>query len=452
MAKTKTQFVCQHCGYTTPKWLGKCPECGTWDSLVEEVQTTEKARSFLKTATKIAPTTINKVAKVEVKRIATGVGEFDRVLGGGIVPGSLLLLGGEPGIGKSTIALDVGMKIASEKHKVLYVSGEESEAQTAMRAERLGTASEQILIMTATDLDAILLQASAAQIELLVIDSIQTMYSPELETAAGSVGQVRECTAKLLRFAKESNIAVMIIGHVTKEGNIAGPRLLEHMVDVVLQFEGERYYAFRVLRALKNRFGSTNESGIFSMEENGLQEILNPSGLFLEEKQDNATGSVITAIMEGNRPLLAEIQALVARTPYGMPRRTAVGIDFNRVNMLIAVLEKHLHLDFGTADAYVCAVGGMKIKEPTADLAIAMALFSSLKERPLPEGVLVLGEIGLTGQLRRVPSVPRAIKEAQKLGFHHFIVPHGSFATGKNLPKGVQEVKTVSEALHLLFK
>lgn len=452
MAKTKTQFVCQSCGYTSAKWLGKCPECGTWDSMVEEALAVEKSRSFLKTATKVQPTTISKVAKVEVKRIATGISEFDRVLGGGIVPGSLILLGGEPGIGKSTIALDVGMKIAEGGAKVLYVSGEESEAQTAMRAERLGKASDNILIMTATELAAILVQAEQAKPELLVIDSIQTMYNAELETAAGSVGQVRECTSKLLRFAKETNIAVIIIGHVTKEGNIAGPRLLEHMVDVVLQFEGERYYAFRVLRALKNRFGSTSESGIFSMEENGLKEITNPSGLFLEEKETATSGSVITAVMEGNRPLLAEIQALVARTPYGMPRRTAVGIDFNRVNMLIAVMEKRLKVDFGTEDAYVCAVGGMKLKEPAVDLAIIAALYSSLRDRPVPQGVMVMGEVGLTGELRRVPNVQRAIKEAEKLGFKKFIVPWGSITKPKALAEGIYQAKNVEEALRTLFK
>ncbi len=452
MAKTKTQFVCQNCGYTSAKWLGKCPECGTWDSLVEETIATEKSRSFLQTEAKVQPTTISKVAKAPVKRLATGISEFDRVLGGGLVPGSLILLGGEPGIGKSTIALDVGMKIASRGARVLYVSGEESEAQTAMRAERLGTASDNLLIMTATDLAAILVQAEALKPQLLVIDSIQTMYNAELETAAGSVGQVRECTAKLLRFAKETGISVIIIGHVTKEGNIAGPRLLEHMVDVVLQFEGERYYAFRVLRALKNRFGSTNESGIFSMEENGLKEILNPSGLFLEEKDDIVSGSVITAAMEGNRPILAEIQALVARTPYGLPRRTAVGIDFNRVNMLIAVMEKRLKLDFGAEDAYVCAVGGMKLKEPASDLAIIAALYSSLRDKPISRGVMVLGEVGLTGELRRVASAQRAIREAEKLGFKKFIVPWGSFGSTKSLPTGVSQVKTVVDALNLLFK
>ena len=452
MAKIKTQYVCQQCGYSSAKWLGKCPECGTWDSLVEETVTAEKSKSFFHSTAKLQPTTISKVAKVVVKRLATGISEFDRVLGGGIVPGSLILLGGEPGIGKSTIALDVGMKIAGLGQKVLYVSGEESEAQTAMRAERLGKASDNLLIMTATDLGGIIMQAQQLEPAILVIDSIQTMYNPELETAAGSVGQVRECTAKLLRFAKETNIAVVIIGHVTKEGNIAGPRLLEHMVDVVLQFEGERYYAFRVLRALKNRFGSTNESGIFSMEESGLKEILNPSGLFLEEKEEPVAGSVITAVMEGNRPLLTEVQALVSKTPYGMPRRTAVGIDYNRVNMLLAVMEKRLRVDFGTMDAYVCAVGGLKIKEPVVDLALIVALYSSLREKPVPFGYLILGEVGLTGELRPVPQALRAVKEASKLGFQHFLLPAGGMEGEKQVPNGVLRVKTVEQALNFIFK
>ena len=403
MAKAKTRFVCQNCGYTSSKWLGKCPECGTWDAMSEEVVAVEKAQSFLPQVEVPRPKTLKSIAKERIGRLVTGIGEFDRVLGGGIVPGSLVLLGGDPGIGKSTIVLDVGMKFSSEGIKVLYVSGEESEAQTAMRAERLGSAGDNLLIMTATDLAAILLQAQAVRPQVLVIDSIQTMYNTELETPAGSVGQLRECTSKLLRFAKSTGIAVIIIGHVTKEGNIAGPRLLEHMVDVVLQFEGERSYAYRVLRALKNRFGSTSESGIFSMEASGLREIDNPSGLFLEKRADDEVpGSLVAAVLEGNRPLLVEIQALVARTPYGLPRRTAVGVDYNRVNMLLAILEKRLGMDFGTQDAYVNVVGGVKIAETAVDLAIIGSLVSSYRNKAIAPGVLALGEVGLTGELRRI--------------------------------------------------
>ena len=455
MAKTKYKFVCQSCGYTTAKWLGRCPECGAWDSLVEEAEvTTKSSKSYLPTTSeKIKPRTIASVAQLKVERLATGIHEFDRVLGGGVVPGSLVLLGGTPSIGKSTILLDAGLRFGQRGIKVLYVSGEESEEQTAMRAVRLGGASanENLLIMTATDLDAILAQANAVQPQLLIIDSIQTMYNAELPTAAGSVGQVRECTAKLLQFAKTTNIAVMVIGHVTKDGNIAGPRLLEHMVDVVLQFEGDRSYAFRVLRALKNRFGSTEESGIFSMEAGGLAEVANPAGLFLEDRDGEAAGSLIGACMEGNRPIMVEFQALVAKTPYGMPRRTAVGFDYNRVNMLLAILERRLGLDFGMYDAYVNVVGGMRISEPAADLAVAAALVSSYRNRPVPKGVLCFGEVGLTGEVRRVSAPERRIMDGINLGFTRFIVPDSQLRLPK-VDAQIIRVKTLEQALQALFQ
>ena len=455
MAKTKYKFVCQSCGYTTAKWLGRCPECGAWDSLVEEAEvTTKSSKSYLPTTSeKIKPRTIASVAQLKVERLATGIHEFDRVLGGGVVPGSLVLLGGTPGIGKSTILLDAGLRFGQRGIKVLYVSGEESEEQTAMRAVRLGGASanENLLIMTATDLDAILAQANAVQPQLLIIDSIQTMYNAELPTAAGSVGQVRECTAKLLQFAKTTNIAVMVIGHVTKDGNIAGPRLLEHMVDVVLQFEGDRSYAFRVLRALKNRFGSTEESGIFSMEAGGLAEVANPAGLFLEDRDGEAAGSLIGACMEGNRPIMVEFQALVAKTPYGMPRRTAVGFDYNRVNMLLAILERRLDLDFGMYDAYVNVVGGMRISEPAADLAVAAALVSTYRNRPVPKGLLSFGELGLTGEVRRVSAPERRILDGINLGFTKFIVPDSQLRLPQVEAKIIR-VKTLEQALQALFQ
>lgn len=456
MAKTKYKFVCQSCGYTTAKWLGRCPECGAWDSLVEEAEVATSGRnskSYLPTGSeKIKPRTIASVAQVKVERLATGIHEFDRVLGGGVVPGSLVLLGGTPGIGKSTILLDAGLRYGQQGIKVLYVSGEESEEQTAMRAVRLGgaKANENLLIMTATDLDAILAQANALQPRLLIIDSIQTMYNPELPTAAGSVGQVRECTAKLLQFAKTTNIAVLVIGHVTKDGNIAGPRLLEHMVDVVLQFEGDRSYAFRVLRALKNRFGSTEESGIFSMEAGGLAQVANPAGLFLEDRDGEAAGSLIGACMEGNRPIMVEFQALVAKTPYGMPRRTAVGFDYNRVNMLLAILERRFGLDFGMYDAYVNVVGGMRITEPAADLAVAAALVSSYRNRPVPKGTLCFGEVGLTGEVRRVSAPERRIMDGINLGFTKFIVPDSQLRLPQVNAK-IIKVKTLEQALQALF-
>lgn len=456
MAKAKTKFVCQECGYVTTSWMGRCPECGNWNTLVEELEVTAKAgaKSYLPTNNeKVKPRTIASVAQTKVERLATGIREFDRVLGGGVVPGSLVLLGGTPGIGKSTILLDAGLRFAQRNIKVLYVSGEESEEQTAMRAVRLGGAhaSDRLLIMTATDLDAILTQANNIKPQLLIIDSIQTMYNPELQTAAGSVGQVRECTAKLLQFAKTSGIAVMVIGHVTKDGTIAGPRLLEHMVDVVLQFEGDRSYSFRVLRALKNRFGSTNESGIFSMEAGGLQEVTNPAGLFLESRESAVSGSVIGACMEGNRPIMVEFQALVAKTPYGMPRRTAVGFDYNRVNMLLAILERRFGLDFGIYDAYVNVVGGMKVTEPAADLAVAAALVSSHRNRPVPQGVLVFGEVGLTGEVRRVSAPERRIMDGVNLGFTKFVVPDSKIELPKDVRAQIVRVKTLEQAMSAIF-
>lgn len=452
MAKTKTKFVCQNCGYTTAKWMGRCPECGTWDSLAEELETPASGpqQSFFMPKEAPKPKTLDKVMLTEVERLKTGINEFDRVLGGGLVPGSLVLLGGDPGIGKSTMLLDAGIRFSAGGIKVLYVSGEESEAQTAMRARRLGKPGTALLVMTATDLDAVLLQAKEVQPQILVIDSIQTMYNPELQTAAGSVGQVRECTAKLLRFAKATGIAVIIIGHVTKDGNIAGPRLLEHMVDVVLQFEGDRSYSFRVLRALKNRFGSTSESGIFSMETDGLKEVANPAGLFLENRAENAPGSVVCACMEGNRPIMVEVQALVAKTPYGMPRRTAVGFDYNRVNMLLAILERRLGMDFGNFDAYLNVVGGMKITEPSADLAAAAALVSSYRNKPVPHGVLAVGEVGLTGEIRRVAGTERRIRDAANLGFTKFVVPKGKLNMEQKT-SGIIQAATLEEALNAIF-
>ena len=451
MARTKTKFVCQNCGYSSAKWLGRCPECGSWDSLTEEIETPAKPQqSFLMPQEAPKPKTLDKVMLTEVERLQTGINEFDRVLGGGLVPGSLVLLGGDPGIGKSTMLLDAGMRFAANNIKVLYVSGEESEAQTAMRARRLGKPGAALLVMTATDLDAVLLQAKEVQPQILVIDSIQTMYNAELQTAAGSVGQVRECTAKLLRFAKATGIAVIIIGHVTKDGNIAGPRLLEHMVDVVLQFEGDRSYSFRVLRALKNRFGSTSESGIFSMEAGGLIEVANPAGLFLENRAENAPGSVVCACLEGNRPIMVEVQALVAKTPYGMPRRTAVGFDYNRVNMLLAILERRLGMDFGNFDAYLNVVGGMKITEPAADLAAAAALVSSYRNKAVPHGVLAVGEVGLTGEIRRVSNTERRIRDAANLGFTRFVVPKGKLNMEQKT-SGIIQAATLEEALSAIF-
>ena len=454
MAKVKARisYVCQNCGYVTASWLGKCPECGTWNSFSEQFETKEKEQGLIRFTESSKPKTISSVAAKPVRRMETGIHEFDRVLGGGIVPGSLILLSGDPGIGKSTILLDAAMRFSQKQIKVLYVSGEESEEQTAMRAGRLGVCTDTLLIMTASEIGSILLQAEHENPGLLVIDSIQTMYTSDVETAAGSVGQVRECTARLLKYAKTSGTAVLIIGHMTKDGNIAGPRLLEHMVDVVLQFEGDRSYSYRVLRALKNRFGSTEECGIFSMEQGGLAEVPNPAGLFLEERERVAPGSAIGGCMEGNRPVMVEFQALAARTPYGMPRRTAVGFDFNRVNMLIAVLERHMGLDFGTHDVYVNVVGGIRANEPAADLPVLSALFSSYRNLPIPGGTVIFGEVGLTGEVRRVPAMERRIADAAKLGFNRFVVPDAKLHMTAEPGGKIIRVKTVDEAIRAVFQ
>lgn len=450
-SKAKISYVCQDCGYVTSSWLGKCPECGSWNSLVEQMETKTRDQGYVSFIESSRPRTISSVSAKPVTRMETGIREFDRVLGGGIVPGSLILLSGDPGIGKSTILLDVAMRFSQKNIKTLYVSGEESEEQTAMRAARLGDCTDSLLIMTASEIGGILLQAKQEQPSLLVVDSIQTMYTGDLETAAGSVGQVRECTARLLRYAKTTGTAVLLIGHMTKDGNIAGPRLLEHMVDAVLQFEGDRSYAFRVLRALKNRFGSTEECGIFSMEQGGLEEVSNPAGLFLEEREAETVGAVIGGCMEGNRPIMLEFQALAARTPYGMPRRTAVGFDYNRVNMLIAVLERRMGMDFGTYDAYVNVVGGIRVSEPAADLPVLAALVSSYRNRPVPRGMMVFGEIGLTGEVRRVPAMERRILDASKLGFQRFIVPSATLRLPDGFQGTILKVKTVEEAIHAMF-
>ncbi len=450
MAKIKINYTCQNCGYISTRWLGRCPECESWNSLVEEA-VTSSSPALARALPVAPPQAISSISMAKTVRHSTGIGEFDRVLGGGIVAGSLVLLGGDPGIGKSTLLLDAGMKFAQGGEKVLYVSGEESMVQTRMRAERLGKADDNLLIMAETDLNGILTQAEELEPALLVIDSIQTMHNNELPTAAGSVGQVRECTGKLLRFAKSRNIAVAIIGHVTKDGSIAGPRLLEHMVDVVLQFEGERSYSFRVLRALKNRFGSTSETGIFAMGEEGLSEVANPAGLFLEEHDEDVSGSLVCAMMEGTRPVMVEIQALVSPTPYGMPRRTAVGFDYNRVNMLLAILEKRLGMDMGNQDAYVNIVGGLRINEPAADLAVVAALASSFNNSPVERHTLAVGEVGLTGEVRRVGHLERRLKEAAQLGFEKFVVPDSADSRGlKRKYPGIMPVGSLKEALRVL--
>lgn len=452
MSKVKIRFCCTECGADSLKWLGRCPGCGAWNTMVEEIAAakTDKRIRFVQGS---KPKPITQVDTTAVGRRITGVAEFDRVLGGGIVPGALMLIGGDPGIGKSTLLLQVAAGVSAQYGPVLYVSGEESAVQTRMRAERLGSLSNHLFIMTETNLEEITVAANAMKPALVIIDSIQTMFSAEIPSAPGSVGQVREATGKLLRFAKETDVPVAIIGHVTKEGNIAGPRLLEHMVDVVLYFEGERNYAFRVLRAMKNRFGSTNDSGIFSMEENGLAEVVNPSVLLLAERSHNMPGSVVLACLEGVRPLLIELQALVSTTVFGMPRRMAAGFDYNRLILLMAVLEKRVGLSLANQDAYVNAVGGIKIDEPAADLAVALSIASSFRNIAVDSQTVVMGEVGLTGEVRMVSRVDIRISEAATLGFKRFVIPAGNMPGLKLKQQGLEivGVRDVTEAMEAVF-
>ena len=452
MSKVKIRFCCTECGADSLKWLGRCPGCGAWNTMVEEIAAA-KADKRIRFVQGSKPKPITQVDTTAVGRRITGVAEFDRVLGGGIVPGALMLIGGDPGIGKSTLLLQVAAGVSAQYGPVLYVSGEESAVQTRMRAERLGSLSNHLFIMTETNLEEITVAANAMKPALVIIDSIQTMFSAEIPSAPGSVGQVREATGKLLRFAKETDVPVAIIGHVTKEGNIAGPRLLEHMVDVVLYFEGERNYAFRVLRAMKNRFGSTNDSGIFSMEENGLAEVVNPSVLLLAERSHNMPGSVVLACLEGVRPLLIELQALVSTTVFGMPRRMAAGFDYNRLILLMAVLEKRVGLSLANQDAYVNAVGGIKIDEPAADLAVALSIASSFRNIAVDSQTVVMGEVGLTGEVRMVSRVDIRISEAATLGFKRFVIPAGNMPGLKLKQQGLEivGVRDVTEAMEAVF-
>lgn len=423
MAKAKTVFFCSECGHESSKWLGQCPACKSWNTFVEEKQSVTKKGGAKPRRASASPMNMSEVSIKSEERIPTGIGELDRVLGGGIVTGSLSLVGGDPGIGKSTLLLQVCRNLVNAKRKVLYVSGEESAHQIKMRAERIGAFEDELLLFCETILEEILEGIRKVRPEFVVIDSIQTMFSEELTAAAGSVSQVREVTAQMMRIAKEENIAVFIVGHVTKEGVVAGSRTLEHMVDTVLYFEGEREAAYRILRGVKNRFGSTNEIGVFEMCADGLTEVENPSKMMLNGRPVDASGSVVVCSLEGTRPILIEIQALISPTSFQMPRRTAVGIDYNRVNLLMAVLEKRVGLQLGGCDAYVNLAGGMRLVEPAIDLGIILAIASSYKNIPLPEDTIIFGEVGLVGEVRRVSQGDQRIKEAEKLGFKTCILP-----------------------------
>ncbi|WP_022791417.1 DNA repair protein RadA [Weissella halotolerans] len=452
MAKTKTQFVCSNCGAISQRYMGRCPNCGAWGTLVEEVQRPEKAdrKSRVNLAGQMAKVErLNEVDLAETPRIATQLAEFDRVLGGGIVPGSLVLIGGDPGIGKSTLLLQVSGALSKQGRRILYVSGEESAAQIKLRAERLGVDGEsEFYLYPETDMGQIRKAIDEAQPDLVVIDSIQTMQQPDVQSAVGSVAQIRETTADLLQIAKTNNITIFIVGHVTKEGTIAGPKILEHMVDTVLYFEGDNQRSFRLLRAEKNRFGSTNELGVFEMVHEGLAEVTNPSEMFLEERLADASGSAVVVALEGTRPVLVEIQALVTPTVFGNAQRTAAGIDRNRVSVLMAVLEKRANLLLQNQDAYVRAAGGVKLDEPALDLALAVAIASSYRDQGTRPTDAFIGEIGLTGELRRVPRIKDRVLEAQKLGFKRVFLPKQALdASFKGLSIDLVGVKTLSEAL-----
>ncbi|KIQ95074.1 DNA repair protein RadA [Anoxybacillus thermarum] len=452
MVKRKTKFVCQHCGYETAKWMGKCPGCHSWNAMIEETEIVKPHNRALFVHTEgvaTKPVSITTVETTQEPRIDTKFTEFNRVLGGGIVRGSLVLIGGDPGIGKSTLLLQICAQLANDGHPVLYISGEESVKQTKLRAERLHVTAEHLYVLSETNLEHIIQTVDEMKPSFVVIDSIQTIYRSEITSAPGSVSQVRECTAELMRVAKTKGIAVFIVGHVTKEGALAGPRILEHMVDTVLYFEGERHHTYRILRAVKNRFGSTNEIGIFEMKEAGLAEVKNPSEIFLEERSKGAAGSTVVASMEGTRPVLVEIQALVSPTSFGTPRRMATGIDHNRVSLLMAVLEKRVGLLLQNQDAYLKVAGGIKLDEPAIDLAIAVSIASSFRDQPTNHTDVVIGEVGLTGEVRRVSRIEQRVQEAAKLGFQRIIIPKSNIG-GWNIPKDVEVigVGNVEEALY----
>lgn len=445
MSRQKLIYQCQNCGFISAKWLGKCPDCGQWNSFAEE-KPPSKGRA-LKTVEKTVPRLLSTIEHDTGVRTSTGITELDRVLGGGIVAGSVVLIGGDPGIGKSTLLLQAASGLTGG---VLYVSGEESPEQIKIRAERLSINSDVIALLPETNLEAIIDAASATSPTAIVIDSIQTMYTEELPSAPGSVGQVRECATKLMFFAKKSGIPVFIVGHVTKEGAIAGPRVLEHIVDTVLYFEGDRGHAYRILRAVKNRFGSTNEIGVFEMTDAGLKGIENPSELFLSERPANASGSLVIATVEGTRPLLVEIQALVSPTSFGMPRRTSIGMDFQRVSLLIAVLEKIAGLHLGGMDIFTNVVGGIKVTEPALDLGVSLAIASSLRDIAVEPDLFVFGEIGLSGEIRAVSQAELRLREASKIGFKRAIIPRGNLERLKDRFKlDITGVSNLKEALNL---
>ena len=447
MAKEKTVFFCRECGFESSKWMGQCPGCRAWNTFCEEkISVGTKTKSSGRDV--LVPTSILKVTTADESRFTTGLAELDRVLGGGIVAGSLVLVGGDPGIGKSTILLQMCKNLSVTGQEVLYVSGEESLSQIKMRAERIGEFSENMLLLCVNNLEDIEDYLGKNKPRVIIIDSIQTMVVDDVSSAPGSVSQVKEVTARLLKMAKSMNISIFIVGHVTKEGTVAGPRNLEHMVDTVLYFEGDRSAGFRILRAVKNRFGSTNEIGVFEMTEAGLKEVNNPSQVMLDGRPINSSGSVVMCSMEGTRPILLEIQALVCQSSFNLPRRTAVGLDYNRVNLLMAVLEKRVGLVLGGCDAYVNITGGMRLDDPAADLGIVTAIVSSFKNKAVDEGTVIFGEIGLSGEVRGVSAAKQRVNEALKMGFKTCIIPKSNLESVKDVKDiKIIGVSSVSEAI-----
>ena len=445
--KAKTIFVCNECGYESAKWMGKCPACNSWNTFFEEKLSTKVESGKREKKIQEAPKPLNSFVGQDAQRTSTGYAELDRVLGGGLVKGSLVLVGGEPGIGKSTLILQLCDKVKGEG-KVLYVSGEESAEQIKLRADRLNIKNDDILFLGETDIDIIDQNIEELNPKLVIIDSMQTMYSEDISSAPGSVSQVREITSRIMKICKSRKITTIIIGHVTKDGNIAGPRVLEHMVDTVLYIEGERYFSYRMIRGVKNRFGSTNEVGMFEMQEKGMVEITNPSSILISEREDNPSGSVVVATVEGTRPLLVELQALVTQSVFGLPRRTANGIDYNRLTLLVAVMEKKAGFMLGNQDVYLNVVGGLKVNEPALDLGIILATASSFKNVSIPKGVIALGEVGLTGEVRTINMMEKRLKEAERLGFKKCIIPENNKKLLKESCKlDIIGVKNINEAM-----
>lgn len=452
MAKSdKTVFFCQECGNESSKWLGQCPACKSWNSFVEEKVTRVMGQSKTTTMRNVKPQTLSEVSEDNSERTQIGIKELDRVLGGGLVSGALLLLGGDPGIGKSTLLLQVCKALSDIGKSVIYVSGEESPSQIKIRAGRIGKFNDNLKLLCQTDLNMISSAVLENRPDIVIIDSIQTMSNPEVSSSPGSVSQVRESTSVLLRLAKDNNITIFIVGHVTKDGAVAGPRVLEHMVDTVLYFEGDRHASYRLLRAVKNRFGSTDEIGVFEMKEHGLAEVLNPSEYMLSGRPEEASGSVVACALEGSRPILLEIQALVCHTSFPYPKRQAAGADFNRLSLLMAVLENRMHLQISDQDAYINVAGGMKIIEPSLDLGMVLAIVSSYKRKPLPKSLVVFGEVGLSGEVRSVSMCSARIREAKKLGFMQVMIPY-SCLKGLDKIDGIEiiGVKNLSEACEII--